>query len=1180
MDPVLWKILMVDDDEDDYLITRMMLAEARQGRCELVWAATFEVGQNALKAGPFDVVLVDYDLGARNGIELIQEALAGGCSCPFILYTGRGSYEVDLEAMQAGASLYLTKGETSALMLERGIRYAIERKQNERALAAQQAQLEAILDAQQDIVLLYDTEMTALRVNRAFEDIYGFDPVGMNVRQIAERVACCTLDGEPLDWSRQPTPEALDGQKVNVAGFLVCRADGSQGAVETSSSPLRSGDQIIGSVTVWHDITGRKRAEEALEAARTQAINEKNLLEAVMEALPVGLAITNAEGGDLRANDAYRQVWGGPPLDGTQTVNDYEAYRAWQLETGEPIRPEDWASAQAVQQGKVVVGQLLEIQRFDGRKAYVLNSAAPVRNFVGKIVGSVVAIQDITSLWKTQAELVKLNRALRALSNSNQAVMRATDEASFLQEICQNIIGDCGYAMAWVGFAGQDEEKSIHPAAIAGFEEGYLKTWPLIWAEGGLGCYPTGSAIHTGRVCLSEDIRTDPAFLLWREQALQRGYAAFIALPLISGGKAFGALTIYAREPAPFKSEEVKLLTELASDLAYGIQELRLRAAKELADEQLRVTLSSIGDAVIAADRQGRITFINPVAERLTGWVSTGACGQPLERVFILVNEQTGQPAPTPVGKVLQNGETIALANHTALVAKDGRVIPIEDSAAPILNDQGEILGVVLVFHDVSEKRKMQARVEHLASFPQQNPNPVIEVDFSGQVIYYNEAARKVVGGFGKGDADIRAFIPEDFATLISQLAEQGAGQIDREVRLKDRVFIENIYLASAFNTVRIYAIDATRHKQVEEGQRDAQRRLALVMDSIADGFYTLDRSWRFTHVNDEALRYFRRAREDLLGRSIFDVFPNFAGSVFEREYCHAWESGLPAHFETPSVVTDRIVEMHVYPASDSLAVLFLDVTARKQAENRLQEYTDRLERLNQELQDFASVAGHDLQEPLRKLQVFGSRLQKTAVLRLAPEEQDTLSRMQDAAARMQAMLDNLLAYARVSTGPQSYSRINLSEVVVGVLSDLEVRIEQSQGKVEVGDLPTIEANPLQMRQLFQNLISNALKFSRTGVSPHIKIYCQPPQGTKPANKAIQILVEDNGIGFDMKHASKLFQPFQRLVGHQQYEGTGIGLAICRKIVERHQGCITVESTPGQGSKFTLTLPERQATRS
>jgi light-regulated signal transduction histidine kinase (bacteriophytochrome) len=257
------------------------------------------------------------------------------------------------------------------------------------------------------------------------------------------------------------------------------------------------------------------------------------------------------------------------------------------------------------------------------------------------------------------------------------------------------------------------------------------------------------------------------------------------------------------------------------------------------------------------------------------------------------------------------------------------------------------------------------------------------------------------------------------------------------------------------------------------------------------------------------------------------------------------------------------------------------DITERKLAEDalrtseeKLRQFTSQLERSNRELQDFAYVASHDLQEPLRKIVVFGERLKEKSTETLAPESLDYLDRMQKAAGRMQILINDLLTFSRVTTKAHPFAPVNLAVTASEVVNDLEGRIELVKGRVEVGPLPVIDADALQMRQLLQNLIGNALKFRRPEEPPVVKVEAQIIPAPDIFGKQLcQLSISDNGIGFDEKYLDRIFNVFQRLHTRNEYEGTGMGLAIVRKIAVYHGGDVTAKSKPGQGASFILTLP-------
>lgn len=272
-------------------------------------------------------------------------------------------------------------------------------------------------------------------------------------------------------------------------------------------------------------------------------------------------------------------------------------------------------------------------------------------------------------------------------------------------------------------------------------------------------------------------------------------------------------------------------------------------------------------------------------------------------------------------------------------------------------------------------------------------------------------------------------------------------------------------------------------------------------------------------------------------------------------------------HYEDPAAYSSRDVEF-LTSVGGQIALAI----ERLQAEEKLKTFAARLERSNRELQEFASVASHDLQEPLRKIQAFGDRLHAKCGDALNDAGRDYLGRMQSAAARMQNLINGLLMFSRVTTKGQPFVPVDLGVVAGEVVSDLEVRLEQTGGRVEFGEMMTIDADPLQMRQLLQNLIGNALKFHPADVAPVVRVHCAPVTAEN-GEEACQLAVADNGIGFDEKYLDRIFNVFQRLHGRLEYEGTGVGLAVCRRIAERHNGRITAHSTPDQGATFLVTLP-------
>jgi signal transduction histidine kinase len=272
-----------------------------------------------------------------------------------------------------------------------------------------------------------------------------------------------------------------------------------------------------------------------------------------------------------------------------------------------------------------------------------------------------------------------------------------------------------------------------------------------------------------------------------------------------------------------------------------------------------------------------------------------------------------------------------------------------------------------------------------------------------------------------------------------------------------------------------------------------------------------------------------------------------------------------------------RVIAVMNEPLAEGGSIAtYQDITELETSQRRMREYTLKLERSNSELQEFAYVASHDLQEPLRKIEAFGDRLNRRYSELLPDEGKMFIDRMQDAAGRMRRLINDLLSYSRVSSKSRPFVAVDLDKILAEVLSDLQVRLDETEGQIIAGKLGTIDADPTLMRQLIQNLLSNALKFRKTDTKPVIRIATTPGEPVSIGTRmvpSIVLTIADNGIGFDNTYKEQIFKIFQRLHGRLEYEGTGVGLATCRKIVERHLGTIDANGDPGEGATFVIELP-------
>lgn len=356
--------------------------------------------------------------------------------------------------------------------------------------------------------------------------------------------------------------------------------------------------------------------------------------------------------------------------------------------------------------------------------------------------------------------------------------------------------------------------------------------------------------------------------------------------------------------------------------------------------------------------------------------------------------------------------------------------------------------------------------------------------------------------------------------------------------------------------------------RELEESRKE----YADLYELAPVGYVTINKKRIITRANLMASDMLQTPKNDLIGLG----FSNFIHSEDHNAYFALVRKivdgkGTERRGEFRLLRTGTVqfhAQVKVMPSRDGdgkfagWRIAFLDVSDRKM-------YAMELERSNRELEDFAFVASHDLEEPLRKIQSFSNMAMKRIGQDIDETSKDYLCRVQSATARMQELLRALLKYSRISTQSKSFGECNLRKAVEEVAGELDLTIFRTKGTVEVFDLPTVLADTAQIRQLFQNLISNALKFHKDDAPPVVKVYTLPGDKDK-----CLIAVEDNGIGFEQESAEKIFAPFHRLHGRSSpYHGTGMGLAICRRIVERHGGSIVARSEPGKGSTFIISLP-------
>ncbi len=538
--------------------------------------------------------------------------------------------------------------------------------------------------------------------------------------------------------------------------------------------------------------------------------------------------------------------------------------------------------------------------------------------------------------------------------------------------------------------------------------------------------------------------------------------------------------------------------------------------------------VAPVGIAVVRGAHH-RYEFVNPAYQSIPGTPDTPMVGHTIAEVF---PEVAARGALGLVEEVYRTGKTVSIREYSASVGPGRENTYWNVDNVPLFNVSGDIDGVLIMAIEITDivqgRKNMESLLARDEAILESMTEGLVIFDLMGNVLNMNAAALRM----------------------------HGFEQV-KQARKHMNEYLENFQLLYPDN--RPMPLEEWPVSRVLNGETFTNFEAKL---HRVDTGSKMICNYGGTPVKNKD------------GNVILGILT--LSDITRRK---AMENELrEAHDDLELRVKSRTAQLE--KANEKLEI---EIKDRTRAEEKLKIYTGKLELSNRELQDFAFVASHDLQEPLRKILAFGDRLKLKYDGELGEDGKDYLQRMQNAAARMRNLINALLDYSRVNTRARPFEAVDLNTVLKNVTSNLETVIEQNAAHIEIGELPVIEAEPFQMEQVFQNLVGNALKFRRPDAAPHVKISAKVGEeetknmkSRSTTNKICHIYVEDNGIGFEEKYLDRIFVPFQRLHARHEYEGTGIGLAICRKIIERHAGTIDAKSTPGKGTQFVLTLPLKQ----
>ncbi len=871
------------------------------------------------------------------------------------------------------------KGKDGRLRTSILVRDITERKRAEEALRESEQKYALLFDkAAMPAALTKLPENAFADINAAFEKLFGY------TRQ--EAVGKTSLE---LGITK-PEEHAVTVAEIEQRGVQrdahkhVFTKSGEERIVSLNVSALDMGGQRYALATV-QDITERKRAEEALRESEEKY---RRLIENIDDLV----CEVDAQARYQFVNSRYEQILGYAPQE---LLGHY---------VRELIHPDDLKLStpgfKTLMDGGAVSRNEWRFKHKNGEWRWFDCIAQVYEKSPGE-QRVVVISRDVTERKEKEVELAKLNRALRALSDSNQAMMRAEDEAEYLAEICKIVVRDCGHPMVWIGFAEQDEGKAVRPVAHAGFEEGYLATLKITWADTERGRGPTGTAIRTGKQSGCSNMLTDPNFAPWQAEAIKRGYAASIALPLIANDRAFGAITIYAKTPEAFSEEESKLLAELAGDLAHGIAMLRLRAAHAQAEEALRLseeryrslfTGMTEGFALheIIGDERGvpydyRFLEINPAFERLTGLKREEVIGRTHNEVL---------PDDSPrwaerYGEVVLTGQPAHFENYSAALDRYYDVFAYCPAPHQF---------AVLVM-DITQRKRAEEKMAWLASFPELSPNPVVEVDLDGHLHYLNPAAQRLLPRLASNG--IRHPWLAGLEAIGKHFRSQPTRAVMREVTFGEKIYQQSFYYVAATQCVRVYGWDITQRKRAEDALRQVRNELEVrvqerthelaqtneelrmeiaerervenqlrlqmtAVQAAANGIVITDRQGRIQWCNPAFTHMTGYSAEEVAGQTMRILHSGKQAAEF---YEQLWATILAGEVWRGEI-TNRHKDGHLYVEEQTIAPVLneqralthfvavkQDITERKQAEDRLARYNQELLALSKAERDQRQLA-------------------------------------------------------------------------------------------------------------------------------------------------------------------------------------------------------------------------------